>query len=216
MSHEPAAPATGGVGAAARAPGRRRRELLARHGRWYLAGRDPRWLRRNALVALGNTARPDDERVVAVLRAHLRHADPMLRAHAAWALRRLGRPELLADLAGDTRPRCATSWRRRHPPVSSGWGSVKHLLVTNDFPPKIGGIQSYLWELWRRLPPERFAVLTSPYAGAEEWDREQPFLVRRVREPVLLPHPLMVGASRTWPRSSAPSSSCSTPPSRWG
>jgi phosphatidylinositol alpha-1,6-mannosyltransferase len=69
---------------------------------------------------------------------------------------------------------------------------VKHLLVTNDFPPKIGGIQSYLWELWRRLPPERFAVLTSPYEGAEAWDRQQPFVVRRVREPVLLPHPIMV------------------------
>ena len=39
---------------------------------------------------------------------------------------------------------------------------MKHLLVTNDFPPKIGGIQSLLWERWRRLPPERFAVLTSP------------------------------------------------------
>ena len=26
------------------------------------------------------------------------------------------------------------------------------LLVTNDFPPKVGGIQSYLYELWRRLP----------------------------------------------------------------
>ena len=69
---------------------------------------------------------------------------------------------------------------------------MKHLLVTNDFPPKVGGIQSYLWELWRRLPPESFAVLTSPYSDAEEWDRRQPFLVRRVREPVLLPHPIMV------------------------
>ncbi len=69
---------------------------------------------------------------------------------------------------------------------------MKHLLVTNDFPPKIGGIQSYLWELWRRLPPDSFAVLTSPHAGAEEWDRKQPFMVRRVREPVLLPHPIMV------------------------
>ena len=36
---------------------------------------------------------------------------------------------------------------------------MKHLLVTNDFPPKIGGIQSLLWEWWRRLPPESFAVL---------------------------------------------------------
>ena len=27
----------------------------------------------------------------------------------------------------------------------------RHLLVTNDFAPKVGGIQNYLWELWRRL-----------------------------------------------------------------
>ena len=69
---------------------------------------------------------------------------------------------------------------------------MKHLLVTNDFPPKIGGIQSLLWEWWRRLPPESFAVLTSPYRGAAEFDAAQPFQVARVREPVLLPHPVMV------------------------
>ncbi len=69
---------------------------------------------------------------------------------------------------------------------------MKHLLVTNDFPPKIGGIQSLLWEWWRRLPPDRFAVLTSPYAGAAEWDAAQPFHIERIPEPVLLPHPLMV------------------------
>ena len=69
---------------------------------------------------------------------------------------------------------------------------MKHLLVTNDFPPKIGGIQSLLWEWWRRLPPDRFAVLTSPYDGADAFDAEQPFRVERITEPVLLPHPLMV------------------------
>jgi phosphatidylinositol alpha-1,6-mannosyltransferase len=69
---------------------------------------------------------------------------------------------------------------------------VKHLLVTNDFPPKIGGIQSLLWEWWRRLPPDRFAVLTSPYRGAASFDAAQPFRVERTREPVLLPHPWMV------------------------
>jgi phosphatidyl-myo-inositol dimannoside synthase len=69
---------------------------------------------------------------------------------------------------------------------------LKHLLVTNDFPPKIGGIQSVLWEWWRRLPPDRFAVLTSPYRGASAFDAAQPFRVERVPEPVLLPHPLMV------------------------
>jgi phosphatidyl-myo-inositol dimannoside synthase len=69
---------------------------------------------------------------------------------------------------------------------------VKHLLVTNDFPPKIGGIQSLLWEWWRRLPPSSFAVLTSPYRGAAEFDAAQAFHIERVREPVLLPHPIMV------------------------
>jgi phosphatidyl-myo-inositol dimannoside synthase len=68
---------------------------------------------------------------------------------------------------------------------------VKHLLVTNDFPPKIGGIQSYLWELWRRLPSGSATVLTTPHAGAEAFDAEQPFSVVRTRDPVLLPHPLL-------------------------
>lgn len=69
---------------------------------------------------------------------------------------------------------------------------MKHLLVTNDFPPKIGGIQSLLWEWWRRLPPDSFAVLTSPHEGAKEFDRSQPFRIERTKEPVLLPHPWMV------------------------
>ena len=51
---------------------------------------------------------------------------------------------------------------------------MKHLLVTNDFPPKLGGIQSYLWELWRRLPPESFTVLTTPYEGADAFDADLP------------------------------------------
>lgn len=69
---------------------------------------------------------------------------------------------------------------------------IRHLLVTNDFPPKVGGIQSYLWELWRRLPPEDVTVLTSPYRGAEAFDREQAFRIERTKEPVLLPSPWMV------------------------
>ena len=64
---------------------------------------------------------------------------------------------------------------------------MSHLLVTNDFPPKLGGIQSYLWELWRRLDPATFTVLTTPYDGADAWDAEQPFRVVRTSERVLLP-----------------------------
>lgn len=64
---------------------------------------------------------------------------------------------------------------------------MRHLLVTNDFPPKIGGIQSYLWELWRRLPPDDVVVLTSPHGDAARFDVEQAFRIERVREPILLP-----------------------------
>lgn len=66
---------------------------------------------------------------------------------------------------------------------------MKHLLVTNDFPPKIGGIQSYLWELWRRLPAEAAVVLTTPHPDAPAFDRAAPMRIERVDRPVLLPEP---------------------------
>lgn len=66
-----------------------------------------------------------------------------------------------------------------------------HLLVTNDFPPKVGGIQTYLWELWRRLPPEDVTVLTTPYEGAAGFDATQPYRIVRTKEPVLLPTPAL-------------------------
>ena len=68
----------------------------------------------------------------------------------------------------------------------------RHLLVTNDFPPKVGGIQSYLWELWRRLPADDIAVHTTPHVGAPVFDADQAFVVTRSREPVLLPTPTVV------------------------
>jgi epoxyqueuosine reductase len=71
-------------------------ELLDRHGRWYVPRRQARYLRRNALVVLGNTADPADERVTAALRAALGHTDGLVRAHAVWAARRLGLDDLVA------------------------------------------------------------------------------------------------------------------------
>jgi phosphatidylinositol alpha-1,6-mannosyltransferase len=64
---------------------------------------------------------------------------------------------------------------------------VPSLLVTNDFPPKIGGIQSYLYELWRRLPPEDTTVFTTSYASDRAWDARQRFRVVRARESQFLP-----------------------------
>ena len=55
------------------------------------------------------------------------------------------------------------------------WRRMKrHLLVTNDFPPKVGGIQNYLWDLWSRLDPASFVVLTaSSDDGAAAFDAAQ-------------------------------------------
>jgi phosphatidylinositol alpha-1,6-mannosyltransferase len=63
------------------------------------------------------------------------------------------------------------------------------LLVTNDFPPKIGGIQSYLYELWRRLPSDETVVLTTAHPDAAAWDAAQPFRVERLDARFLAPTP---------------------------
>ena len=80
-------------------------ELMERHGRWYIPARDPRYLRRNALVVLGNAADGGDPEVAATLRRYQRHADPMLARHAAWAARRLGlEPDDVTASAAGARP----------------------------------------------------------------------------------------------------------------
>ncbi|MEM7339104.1 MAG: tRNA epoxyqueuosine(34) reductase QueG [Actinomycetota bacterium] len=73
--------------------------LLERHGRWYIADRDPDVIRRTALVNLGNIGDPSNDAVVATLVRYLDCDRPLLRQHARWAARRLG----LAGLV-DARP----------------------------------------------------------------------------------------------------------------
>jgi epoxyqueuosine reductase len=70
-------------------------ELLARHGRWYVPRRQARYLRRNALVVLGNVGRGDDPAIAAALATALASDDPLVRGHAVWAARRLGRDDLV-------------------------------------------------------------------------------------------------------------------------
>lgn len=65
-------------------------ELLHAHGRWYVPRRDPRYLRRNALVALGNVGNRDDPATRDALRYWAAVDDPMLAEHARWAAARLG------------------------------------------------------------------------------------------------------------------------------
>ena len=65
-------------------------ELMRRYGRWYIPRREPRYLRRNALVVLGNIGVSSDEEVVGVVKNLIVDPDPMLRAHAVWTARRMG------------------------------------------------------------------------------------------------------------------------------
>jgi epoxyqueuosine reductase len=75
-------------------------DLLARHGRWYIPQRDPRYLRRNALIALGNVGDGESPEVEATLERYLDGPDDLLRAHAVWAAISLGRRDLVASRPG--------------------------------------------------------------------------------------------------------------------
>jgi phosphatidylinositol alpha-1,6-mannosyltransferase len=53
------------------------------------------------------------------------------------------------------------------------------LVVTNDFPPRVGGVQQYVWNLVRHLPPDRVAVVAPNWQGWREHDDRQPNPVHR-------------------------------------
>jgi len=63
------------------------------------------------------------------------------------------------------------------------------LLVTNDFPPRPGGIQQFVHNLAVRQPPGSVVAYASTWKGAEKFDAEQPFEVIRESTGVLLPTP---------------------------
>ena len=65
------------------------------------------------------------------------------------------------------------------------------LLVTNDFPPRPGGIQTFLAGLVAHLPPTDVAVLASDWRGSAAADAALPFPVERVDTSVLLPTPAL-------------------------
>ncbi|MEU5216176.1 glycosyltransferase family 4 protein [Streptomyces sp. NPDC020807] len=72
----------------------------------------------------------------------------------------------------------------------------KTLIVTNDFPPRPGGIQAFLHNMALRLDPDRIVVYASTWKHSREgveatarFDAEQPFTVVRDRTTMLLPTP---------------------------
>jgi phosphatidylinositol alpha-1,6-mannosyltransferase len=90
----------------------------------------------------------------------------------------------------------------------------KTLLVTNDFPPRQGGIQAFVHQLALRQDPGELIVFASSSPGAEQFDAEQPFPVVRYPGSMLLPTPGVArrvqhlvreyGCDRAWFGASAP------------
>jgi phosphatidylinositol alpha-1,6-mannosyltransferase len=68
------------------------------------------------------------------------------------------------------------------------------LLVTNDYPPRVGGIQRTLEALWRELPPERVSVLAPMWEDAASFDAAAPYTI--VREPTEFIWPTPAFAAR--------------------
>jgi phosphatidylinositol alpha-1,6-mannosyltransferase len=61
------------------------------------------------------------------------------------------------------------------------------LVITNDFPPRPGGIQTFGYEIVRRFDPTSVTVLTSTWEGAAEFDAAQDFKIIRAQTQTLLP-----------------------------
>lgn len=70
------------------------------------------------------------------------------------------------------------------------------LIITNDFPPRPGGIQTFGYEIAKRFNPESLTVLTSNWEGAAEFDAAQKFKVVRAGTRTLLPTKTTLGLAR--------------------
>ena len=91
---------------------------------------------------------------------------------------------------------------------------ARTLLVTNDFPPRDGGIQNYLQALVDRLPPGEVAVYAPAWPGAPGFDAAAPYPVHRHPTSLMLPVPTVArraarlarehGASTVWFGAAAP------------
>jgi phosphatidyl-myo-inositol dimannoside synthase len=74
--------------------------------------------------------------------------------------------------------------------------TVRALWVTNDLPPRSGGIEQFLGSLLARSDPEATRVLASAWPGADKADAEVAYEVRRVGRRPLLPTPRLLRRMR--------------------
>jgi phosphatidylinositol alpha-1,6-mannosyltransferase len=73
---------------------------------------------------------------------------------------------------------------------------VRTLVVTNDFPPRPGGIQAFVHSLASRQPAGEIVVYAPAWKGAAAFDAEQPFPVVRHPTSLMLPEPRVLRRAR--------------------
>lgn len=79
--------------------------------------------------------------------------------------------------------------------------SERTLVVTNDFPPRPGGIQAFVQGLVERQPAGSVMVYAPNWKGAEQYDAEQPFEVVRHSTSLMLPEPTVIRRAKELLRS---------------
>ena len=97
--------------------------------------------------------------------------------------------------------------------TSPGAGG-RTLIVTNDFPPRTGGIESFVLAMAQRMPPDGVVVHTARQRGARDFDAGLAFPVVRDRSPLMVPTPGITrraadiaraeGCDRVWFGAAAP------------
>jgi phosphatidylinositol alpha-1,6-mannosyltransferase len=91
---------------------------------------------------------------------------------------------------------------------------LRTLIVTNDFPPRTGGIESFVLAMAQRMPPDEVVVHTARQRGAPEFDAGLPFEVVRDPSRLMVPTPAIArrsaelarsrGCDRVWFGAAAP------------
>lgn len=92
--------------------------------------------------------------------------------------------------------------------------SGRTLVVTNDFPPRTGGIESFVLAMTQRMPPGDVVVHTARQRGDRAFDASLPFPVVRDPSPLMVPTPDIArraaqiarseGCDRVWFGAAAP------------
>ena len=72
---------------------------------------------------------------------------------------------------------------------------TRTLWITNDFPPRAGGIEQFVHHLLERMPAGSARVIASAWEGEEAHDATLPYPVTRLRRP-LLPGPAALAEAR--------------------